>query len=115
MAVVEKDGRLQGANDVDLYKSFSEGSTPRGTRLIIESPRIKPDDEKGQKAEVILLQSVAQRTGSRPMVEHLVLSDDNRVESMVLRGVTHWEVIGHESEEQLTKRGEELALDKHGS
>lgn len=104
----------EGRSDVTLFQHFSSGRVPRGSRLEVTSPTIPLKDGRG--AEVVLIQSVAHvYPGLRPDIEHLVFSDDDRVKIMTLRRLTHWRVTGKVSEEELEKRGAEMALDKHGS
>lgn len=108
-----KEPLPSGRTDAELFVRFTNGQIPRGSKLEVTSQTIPLRDGKG--AEVILFQSVAYLySGTTPDIEHLVFSKDERVTSMRLRRLTHWQVTGKISEEELEKTGAEMAQDKHG-
>lgn len=100
-----------GTSDPELVNKFTSGLVPRGTRLYVESPLIEPTEES-KGAEVILITSAAYITGGAPRFEHLVLSNDPRVKDMRLKGLTHWKVVGKESEAELDRKLEEIAQER---
>lgn len=103
-----------GQTDAELFEHFYSGRVPKGSKLEVTSTTIPLKDGRG--AEVVLFQSALfLYPGMKPEIEHLVFSNDERVSSMRLKRLTHWQVTGRISEEDLEKRGAQMAQDKHGS
>lgn len=102
---------LHGIDDFSLYNAFKREEIQHGTEIEITTDKILPDKD-GKGARVILLFSAAYRyygkTGT-VRFEHLVLSEDERIESMRLKGVNSWHVIGPVSPEQLDRMSSEIA------
>lgn len=96
-----------GTPDAELFRGFSDGSIPFGTKLEITSKKILPQDGKG--AEVVLLHSATHYTGSEPSIEHLVSSNDPRVDDMRVRGLLSWKIIGKVSEDELDRITSDIA------
>ncbi|HZQ29912.1 MAG TPA: hypothetical protein VFA93_02445 [Patescibacteria group bacterium] len=94
-------------NDASLFWVFKNGIVKRGAELEIATEEM-PLDDNGKGIKVVLLHSDVFNAGNNvKQFEHIFLSNDPRLKSVIQRGLVHWEVIGKISEAELERRIDE--------
>jgi len=104
----EKPTDVSGKTDFELYRAFKNGVIKKGTILEITTPEV-PFDKEGKGALVVHVASAIYDYASpQPQFEHLVLSQDGKIDSIVQRKLTSWRVVEIMPEEEFVKRLSEV-------